>query len=311
MKLLITGSSGFLGYHILEALKNTDIELLTPSSRELDLTNIISVYNYFDNHEFDTILHLAALAGGIGLNKRRPADLTMVNLSMAVNLYNAISNHLDTVKNVYNVGTICMYPMYCSTPFKEDDLWNGREETTNNGYSFAKKALLVLGEKYRLQYGLNSVTLLPANMYGIRDHFSLEDSHVIPALIRKFDTAVEEKADVVELWGTGNATREFLYAGDAADGILKAVLSEANIDSPINIGVGKDISIADLAALIAELTGFQGKIKYDSSKPDGQPKRLIDVSKAKKYLNWEAKTDLRDGLKNTIEWYRQNKDQLI
>lgn len=303
MTVLITGASGFLGQHVVVESKKYNLDILIPSSKELDLTDLNSVLYYFKNNNFDTILHLAAKAGGIGLNQKQPADLTHINLIMATNLYSGIKDNINRITNIYNVGTVCAYPKYCLVPFKEDDLWNGREEDTNNGYSFAKKALLVLGEKYRLQYGLKSVFFLPANLYGPYDHFDLENSHVIPALIRKFIEAKEENKSSVEIWSSGEATREFLHVQDCAEALIKAVYIKFDSEVSINLGTGRDISIKELAKLIAQFVGYTGEIVFDITRPAGQPKRQLDVSRAKELLGFESKIHLVSGLMETIQWY--------
>jgi GDP-L-fucose synthase len=306
--LLITGANGFLGYHMQQVFKQyaDSYDILTPRSLELNLTDHSSVMAYFERERPDVILHMAAVCGGIGLNKKRPADLTHVNLKMAVNLFDAILKYGPEA--VYTLGSVCSYPELCPVPFNEDDIWKGYPEPTNAGYGFAKKSLLMLQQEYRKQYGLKGAHLVPVNMYGPGDHFDLEDSHVIPALINKFDSAVRSGRATVECWGTGDATREFLYAGDAAEAILKAVTMQLDVVGPINLGTGRDISIRDLAYLIAELTHFTGDIVFTGEVSDGQPKRRLDVTRAKEILGWEASTNLSAGLMKTIIWYQDRKN---
>ena len=303
VKILITGASGFLGQHVVDEAINNGLNILTPSSKELDLTNVGSVLEYFKNNEFDTILHLAAFVGGIGLNKRQPADLTHTNLLMGINLYTAITTNIDRIKNVYNCGSACGYPVNCKIPFKEDDFWNGREENTNSGYSFAKKALLVLGEKYRDQYGLNSVFFLPSNLFGPKDHFDLQNSHVIPAIVRKVCDAHRFGQNNVNIWGTGNATRDFVFVKDVSHCLMLAIRQELNTSLSINLGSGVETSIMDVVTAVCDIVGYKGNIIYDCKNPDGQPRRCLDVSRAKEILGFEAKTSLINGLVETIEWY--------
>lgn len=325
--MLVTGASSFLGHHLIPKLQQnskifnsefnyyTQWKILTPTSKELDLTSLPSVLKYFDENEFDTIIHLAAKVGGIGLNKNKPADLTLDNLLMGMNLYSGIKLHLDKIKNVYNISTTCGYPKNCPVPFKEEDLWNGREEETNNGYSYAKKALIVLGEKFRIQYGLNSVCLMVANLLGEHDHFDLENSHVVPALIRKMVDIKEDQMQykmcgiAVPMWGDGSATRDFLYAGDCAEAICKAVYKNINYDKPINIGTGKEISIKELGEQLIDIIGVRGHLSFDkgSNPLNGQPRRCLEVSKAKEILGFEATTSLRESLIKTVRWFEEQR----
>jgi len=317
MKVLVTGSTGFLGHHVnKELLTHDDVfPIYTSSTRRdnhilCDLTNIEEVRNAVYASQPDAILHMAALCGGILANRNRPADFLVINTHMGLNIFQAVADYQhDIQKNikVYTLGTVCAYPKHCPVPFKEDDLWNGAPEETNAPYGHAKRTLLMLQNSYRQQYGIGGAHLIPVNLYGPQDHFDLTNSHVIPALIRKFTDAVDNKNDEVELWGTGEATREFLYAGDAAKAIVGAVTSGLDTDLPINIGAGRDISIRELADQIAKLCGYKGKIVYDSSKPDGQPRRKLDISRAKELLGFEAQTNLLKGLVNTICWYQENK----
>jgi GDP-L-fucose synthase len=251
----------------------------------------------------DVIIHLAALAGGIGANRARPAEFFYKNLMMGVPLMHAAWEH--QVEKFVAIGTICAYPKFTPVPFKEENLWDGYPEETNAPYGLAKKMLLVQAQAYRDQYGFNAIYLLPVNLYGPRDNFNLETSHVIPALIRKMIEAQQRGEATVTLWGDGSPTREFFYAGDAARGIVLAA-ERYNGAEPVNLGAGMEISIKDLAELIARLTGFEGEIIWDTSKPNGQPRRGLDVSRAKEYFGFEAQMPFEEGLRRTIEWFREN-----
>jgi GDP-L-fucose synthase len=307
MSVLITGGNGFLGRRILAEFEklNWPKTILVPSSLQLDLTNESSVMNYFDEYRPDKVIHAAAFVGGLGLNKKQPADLTHINLKMIVNLFDAV--HKYNVEYVYGIGTVCSYPMNCPTPFKEDDFWNGMPEITNSGYGLSKRMLLIMQSEYRKQYGLKGAHLVPVNLMGPGDSFDDTKSHVIPALIKKFVDAVENDKPEVYCFGSGNASREFLYVDDCAKAIVKAISVELDYDGPINLGTGKSIFIKNLAELIGELTGYKGNIVFTGDVGDGQLLRQLDVSRAKKILDWEAKIDLREGLKKTIEWYKKNK----
>jgi GDP-L-fucose synthase len=254
-------------------------------------------------HDVDIVIHLAARVGGIGYNQKYPGDLFRDNILMGVNLMEAA--RLESVQKFLQIGTVCAYPKFARIPFREEDLWSGYPEETNAPYGIAKKALLVMAQAYRSQYGMNIIYLLPVNLYGPRDSFDSNSSHVIPALIRKFVEAVNSEREDVTLWGTGNASREFLYVEDAAEGILLGA-EQYNKPDPVNLGSGKEIRIRDLAALIARETGFQGEIKWDSSKPDGQPRRCLDTGKAYGEFGFRAETDLLLGLRRTIDWYEAN-----
>jgi len=251
--------------------------------------------------DMDIVIHLAARVGGIGFNRKYPATLFYDNAIMGIQLMEAARR--ENIEKFVAIGTVCAYPKYTPVPFKEEDLWNGYPEETNAPYGLAKKMLLVQSQAYRQQYGFNSIYLLPVNFYGPRDNCDLESSHVIPALIRKFTDAVRNNKKGVEVWGTGKVSREFLFVEDAAEGILLAT-EKYNKPEPVNLGAGFEIKIKDLVELIAELTGFEGEIGWDTTKPDGQPRRCLDVSKAKKEFGFEAKTDFREGLERTIRWYK-------
>jgi GDP-L-fucose synthase len=306
MKLLVTGGTGFLGKHIVDTLFESSFiqHKWAPNSKELNLNSPECIWS-MSQYRPDVILHMAAVCGGILANKNSPADFLHKNMDMASNVFKYARDF--NVKYVYTLGSVCAYPKFCPVPFKEDDLWNGYPEETNAPYGISKRLLLMLGQTYRQQYGIGGAHLIPVNMYGEHDHFDLTNSHVIPALIRKFDDAITQGTDHIQCWGTGNATREFLYAGDCATAIVRAIEHKLDTDLPINLGVGKEISILDLSALIGELMGFEGKILFNSDELNGQPRRMLDVTRAKQMLNWEACTSLQTGLKRTIEWYRQNK----
>ena len=303
-KILVTGGAGFLGSFVVEKLLERGIpkeNIFVPRSKDLDLRN-------FDNcvkavHGMDIVIHLAALAGGIGLNREKPGELFYDNLTMGAHIMEAARQ--SGIKKFVAIGTICSYPKFTPIPFKEDDLWNGYPEETNAPYGLAKKMMLVQGQAYRDQYDFNSIYLMPINLYGPRDNFDPSSSHVIPALIRKVHEANEAGNDYIEVWGTGKATRGFLYAEDAAEGIVLA-LEKYDKSHPINLGSPIEISIKELVETISDLMGFKGEIRWDSSKPDGQPRRALDTNKAQKEFKFRAKTDFKEGLKKTIEWYRQS-----
>ena len=304
-KILVTGGAGFLGSFLVEKLKEkgvNEVNIKIPRSKEVDLRHWENCLEALKN--IDIVIHLAARVGGIGFNRNYPATLFYDNAIMGIQLMEAARQ--ENVEKFVAIGTVCAYPKFTPVPFKEEDLWNGYPEETNAPYGLAKKMLLVQSQAYRQQYGFNSIFILPVNLYGPRDNFDLENSHVIPALIRKFTEAVENNKKEVEVWGTGKASREFLYVEDAAEGILLAT-ERYNKPEPVNIGAGFEIKIKDLVDLIAELTGFNGRIVWDTTKPDGQPRRCLDVSKAKKEFGFEAKTDFRDGLRKTIDWHKEQR----
>jgi GDP-L-fucose synthase len=301
MKLLITGATGFLGKHLLPKLQESRHEIWAPSSRQLNLLNEDCCWDIAE-YKPDTILHMAAICGGIVKNSHLPADFLRANTQMALNIYEAARKF--NIKNIYSLGSVCMYPLHCPTPFKEDDIWNGAAEPTNFPYGQAKRTLMMLGQTYRQQYGFTGAHLIPVNMYGEFDSFDNQKSHVIPALIKKFVHAKNNNLPSVECLGTGMATREFLYAGDAAEAIAQVVLTNFDCNLPINLGIGKDITIKNLATLISNAVNYQGDIIFKSDGLDGQPKRLLDVSRAKELLGWTAKTSLEEGLRRTIDWYR-------
>ena len=303
-KILVTGGAGFLGSFLVEQLKERGVneeDIRIPRSKDVDLRRWENCVNAVK--DMDMVIHLAARVGGIGFNRAYPATLFYDNAIMGIQLMEAARQ--ECVAKFVAIGTVCAYPKYTPVPFKEDELWNGYPEETNAPYGLAKKMLLVQSQAYRQQYGYNSIFLLPVNLYGPGDNFDPESSHVIPALIRKFTDAVQKNVSVVEVWGTGKASREFLYVEDAAKGILLAA-ERYNKPEPVNLGAGFEIKIVDLVELIAELTEFDGEIRWDTTKPDGQPRRCLDVSRAEKEFGFRAKTDFRDGLKKTVEWYQES-----
>ena len=304
-RICVTGGAGFLGSFVLEALTQRGAtDIFVPHIEEYDLVNPQDIQRIIDVSRPDIIIHLAALAGGIGANRARPADFFYINLMMGVQLMHEAWKR--GVSKFVAIGTVCAYPKFTPVPFKEENLWEGYPEETNAPYGLAKKMLLVQAQAYRQQYGFNAIYLLPVNLYGPRDNFNLETSHVIPALVRKCIESQERGEKEVILWGDGSPTREFIYAGDAADGILAAT-EFYNGSEPVNIGSGQEISIKDLAGLIARLTGFEGKLVWDTNKPNGQPRRGLDTSRAAEYFGWRASVPFEEGLRQTIAWYRQNR----
>jgi GDP-L-fucose synthase len=297
MRVLVTGGGGFLGSHLVERLRADGIEPFVARRRDYDLTRESDAARLFDDARPELVFHLAAEVGGIGANRAHPGRYWYANLMMGAHVLEL--SRLNGVEKVVTAGTVCAYPKFTPVPFSEDDLWNGYPEETNAPYGVAKKSVLVGAQSYRAQYGTNAIFLLPANLYGPRDNFDLQTSHVIPALIRKMAAAEDE----VVLWGDGSPTREFLYVDDCAEGLLLAA-DRYDGGEPVNLGTSEEISIRDLAELVAELTGFGGEIVWDTSMPNGQPRRSLDVSRAKQLFGFEARTSLRDGLARTIEWYR-------
>lgn len=309
-KVLVTGGAGFLGFHVVQKLKSRGCEdIFIPRSREYDLVNMEAVKCLYDDAKPDIVIHLAARVGGIGANLDNPGKFFYDNLMMGAQLME-VGRHAN-VKKFVGVGTICAYPKLAQLPFKEEDIWSGFPEETNASYGLAKKMLLVQSQAYRKQYGFNSIVLFPVNLYGPRDNFNLETSHVIPALIRKCIDAQsrrdrQSKGDFpITLWGTGTPTREFLYVDDAAEGILLAA-EHYNKSKPVNLGINHEISIKELAILIANLTGFSGEIIWDSTKPDGQPRRCVNASRAKREFGFSANISLEEGLEKTISWFKSH-----
>ncbi|MGN6626561.1 MAG: GDP-L-fucose synthase family protein [Tepidisphaeraceae bacterium] len=304
--ILITGGAGFLGSFVQEQLRQRGFNnLVIPRRADYDLTEEAAVIKCYNDFKPDAILHLAAEVGGIGANRDNPGRFFYANMAMGMHLIEHARR--NKLKKFVQTGTICAYPKFTPIPFREDELWNGYPEETNAPYGVAKKALLVMCQAYRQQYGLNAIYLLPVNLYGPRDNFHPHSSHVIPALIRKCVEARKNKADHITAWGTGSASREFLYAEDCAEGLVEALL---NYDSPepMNLGSGREITIKALTELVAKLSEFTGKIVWDPSKPDGQPRRCLDVSRAKQEMGWVAKTSLEEGLKKTIAFFEAHAD---
>jgi len=303
-RILVTGGAGFLGRQVVQKLCQAGADLqkiLVPRSREYDLRSLEACQKAVDQQ--DIVIHLAAHVGGIGLNLIKPAELFYDNLMMGTQLIHAA--YQAGVEKFVCVGTICAYPKFTPVPFKEDDIWNGYPEETNAPYGIAKKALLVQLQSYRQQYGFNGIYLLPVNLYGPEDNFDPVSSHVIPALIRKVYEAQQRGDKQLPVWGDGSPSREFLYSEDAAQGIVMGT-QFYNESDPVNLGTGYEITIRDLVELICELMGFEGEIVWQTDKPNGQPRRCLDVERAQKSFGFTAQTDFREGLKNTIDWYRQH-----
>jgi len=304
-RIVVTGGGGFLGSHIVEQLHARGCDkVFVARSREYDLTEAVSVRRLFEKHDPQVLIHAAAVVGGIGANQVSPGSFFYQNAIMGLHLIEAARRH--GTEKVVVLGSICSYPKFTPVPFEEDNLWNGYPEETNAPYGVAKKALLVQCQAYRQQYGTNAIYLLPVNLYGPRDNFDLDSSHVIPALIRKCIEAVEQGRSQIVCWGDGSPTREFLYVDDAARGIVDATESYDQPD-PVNLGTGREVSIRYLTETIAAITGFRGSIVWDGTKPNGQPRRCLDVSRAQKSFGFKAKIDLDSGLRRTIVWYRQNR----
>jgi len=301
---IVTGGAGFLGSFVVQKLfERGATKVFVPRSKDYDLRTSTGIRRLFDDAASDVVIHLAATVGGIGANKERPAEFLYDNLIMGTQLMHEAWQRGS--KKFVTIGTVCSYPKYTTVPFSEDNLWKGYPEETNAPYGLAKKMLLVQGDAYREQYGFNSIFLMPTNLYGPGDNFDPRSSHVIPALIRKCFEAKERGDEQIVAWGTGTPTREFLYVEDCAEGILLAA-EHYEGTSPVNLGSGTEISIKALLTLIAELTGFDGKILWDTDKPDGQPRRKLDTSRAVEAFGFESKTPFREGLKKTIAWYLTN-----
>ncbi|HWO43252.1 MAG TPA: GDP-L-fucose synthase [Candidatus Eisenbacteria bacterium] len=300
-KVVVTGGGGFLGSFVVERLRERGCRnIVVPRSREYDLRDRDAIVRLYTQARPDVVLHLAAVVGGIGANRANPGRFFYDNAIMGIQLMEYARQ--TGVKKFVTVGTVCAYPKFTPVPFKEDDLWNGYPEETNAPYGIAKKMLLVQAQAYRAQYGFNAIYLLPVNLYGPRDNFDLETSHVIPALIRKCVEAKRERRPEIVLWGDGSPTREFLYVEDAAEGLLLAAERYDGPD-PVNLGTGEEISIRDLAHLIAAEVGFSGKLVWDTTKPNGQPRRRLDTARARDLFGFEAKYTLKDGIKKTVAWY--------
>ncbi len=302
-RIAVTGGKGFLGKHLIKKLKDQGCRhVFAFSSSEYNLVNMEDVKRMYNDVKPDIVIHLAAKVGGIGFNRENPGSLFYENLMMGVQLLH--EGYVRKIEKFVAIGTICAYPKFTPVPFKEDDLWNGYPEETNAPYGLAKKMMLAQSQAYRRQYGFNSIFLLPVNLYGPGDNFNPESSHVIPALIKKcIDANLKNEKEIV-VWGTGKPTREFLYVEDAAEAIVLAT-EKYNKSDPVNAGAGFEISIKELVELIVELTDFKGRITWDKTKPDGQPRRMLDTTRALKEFGFKAKTGFKEGLKKTIEWYRK------
>jgi GDP-L-fucose synthase len=308
-RILLTGGSGFLGGPVRAKLSERGAaEVIAPRSAEYDLRNLDAIKQALADTRPDVVVHLAAVVGGIGANMATPGQFFYDNAIMGIQLIE--ESRLAGVERFVCVGTVCAYPKFAPTPFREADLWNGYPEETNAPYGLAKKMLLVQLQAYRQQYGFDGVYLLPVNLYGPSDNFNERTSHVIPALIKKSLDALESNAEEIVCWGTGSASREFLYVEDAAEGIVRAAASYSS-GEPVNLGSGTEITIAALTELIAELVGFTGRIVWDDTKPDGQPRRWLDTSRAEREFDFRAGTSLRDGLQRTIDWYRERRAEAV
>ena len=303
-RVVVTGGAGFLGRVVVEKLKARGCpagNIFIPRRSQYDLTHEDAAKRLYADFKPTLVIHLAAEVGGIGANMDNPGRFFFANMAMAMHLIEQA--RINKLEKFVQVGTICAYPKFTPVPFKEDDLWNGYPEETNAPYGVAKKAAMVMLDGYQRQYGLKGVYVLPVNLYGPHDNFDLHSSHVIPALIRKCIAAIDRGDDYMVCWGTGKVSREFLYVDDAAEGILRAA-EAMDEPTPVNLGTGMEITIKDLVELIARLTGFKGEIRWDSTKPDGQPRRCLDTQRAKKLLHWQAQVGFEEGLKRTIDWWR-------
>ncbi|MFL5359714.1 MAG: GDP-L-fucose synthase family protein [Myxococcales bacterium] len=305
-RVVVTGGAGFLGSFLLEELRRRGAkDVFVPRSKDYDLVDMAGVRALYRDARPTIVLHLAARVGGIGANRDNPGKFFYDNLMMGVQLIEV--GRQVGLKKLVALGTICAYPKFCPVPFKEEDIWNGYPEETNAPYGLAKKMLLVQSEAYRQQYGMNSVVLFPVNLYGPRDNFDLHTSHVIPALVRKCVEARERGDKKIVVWGTGAASREFLHARDAAEGIVAAAERYEKSEA-VNLGAGFEIKIRDLVPLVARLCRFQGDLVWDATKPDGQPRRMLDTSKALREIGWKARTSFVDGLKETVAWFEQHRE---
>ncbi|MBM3701975.1 MAG: GDP-L-fucose synthase [Actinobacteria bacterium] len=307
-KVIVTGGAGFLGKFVVKKLKDRNCkDIFIPKIEEYDLRNLETIKKMYRDAKADVVIHLAAVVGGIGANRENPGSFFYDNIIMGIQLMEQA--RLTRIEKFVALGTICAYPKFTPVPFKEEDLWSGYPEETNAPYGLAKKMLLVQSQAYRQQYGFNSIFLLPVNLYGPGDNFNPKSSHVIPALIKKFyDAKINNQSEVI-VWGTGKATREFLYVEDCAEAIVLATEKYDKHD-PVNIGAGFEISIKDLAEKIRQIIGFKGKIVWDTTKPDGQPRRCLDTTKAENEFGFKAKVKFDEGLKKAIDWYIENKDLL-
>jgi len=303
-RIAVTGGAGFLGTHVVEALRRRGADVFVPRSRDYDLVTREGVQGMYRDARPEIVVHLAAKVGGIGANRANPGFFFYANLMMGVQLME--EGRLAGLEKFVAIGTVCAYPKMTPVPFREDDIWNGYPEETNAPYGLAKKMLLVQAQAYRAQYDFRAIYLLPVNLYGPRDNFAPDSSHVIPALIKKCCDAVDSGSPYIDVWGTGKASREFLYVDDCAEGIALATERYEKAE-PVNLGAGREITIRDLVAAIAEKTGFRGEIRWDASKPDGQPRRCLDVSRAAREFDFRARTSFDEGLEATIAWYREQR----
>ncbi|MBA7575537.1 GDP-L-fucose synthase [subsurface metagenome] len=303
-RVIVTGGAGFLGKFVVKKLRERNCkDIFIPVIEEYDLRNLDAIKRMYNDARPDIVIHLAAVVGGIGANRESPGKFFYDNLIMSIQLMEQA--RLSNVEKFVAIGTICAYPKYTPVPFKEENLWDGYPEETNAPYGLAKKMMIVQSQAYKQQYDFSSINLLQVNLYGPGDNFSPESSHVIPALIKKCFDAIKDNKDEIVAWGDGSPTREFLYVDDAAEGIYLATLKYNKTD-PVNLGSGREVSIKNLVKLICKLTGFKGRIVWDKTKPNGQPKRCIDITKAKKEFGFSASTCLEEGLKKTIKWYKNN-----
>ncbi len=301
-RVCVTGGAGFVGRVLCERLRARGAsEIFVPRSLDYDLTDAVAVERMYDDAKPDVVIHLAAEVGGIGANQKRPGRFFYANMAMGLHLIE--EGRRRGVEKFVQVGTVCAYPKFCPVPFKENDLWDGYPEETNAPYGVAKRSLGVMLDAYRREYGFNGIYVIPVNLYGPGDNFDPETSHVIPALVRKFSEAAEEGQGEVTCWGTGHASREFMYIDDAAEGILAATIAHETSD-PVNLGTGREIQIADLAAMIAKQCDFTGRIAWDDTRPDGQPKRQLDTTRAEERFSWTAKVSLEAGIPRTIAWWK-------
>lgn len=304
-RIVVTGGGGFLGRRVVKRLESASCaEIFVPRSADYDLRQLDAVEQLYADARPEVVIHMAARVGGIGANRKKPGEFFYDNLKMGI--YTMEIGRQRGIEKFVSIGTVCAYPKFTPVPFREDDLWIGYPEETNAPYGLAKKMLLVQGQAYREQYGYNAIYLLPTNLYGPEDNFDPVSSHVIPALIKKCFDAIDQGDASISVWGTGSASREFLYVDDAAEGIVLAA-ERYNNPEPVNLGAQQEVRIAQLVPLIAELTGFTGRIEWDASKPDGQPRRSLDTQRAKDVFGFVAHTDFREGLERTIEWYRTNR----
>ncbi len=302
MRVVVTGGHGFLGYHVVQLLKSRGYSAVVPHSADYDLRRRDAVRKMYADMRPEIVIHLAARSGGIGINQKQPGKFLYDNLVMGLEMINSAQEF--GLKKFVQVGTVCAYPKFTPVPFKEEDLWNGYPEETNAPYGLAKKMLMVQCQAYRQQYGLNAIYLIPVNMYGPRDNFDPNSSHVIPALIRKCIEAKQSGADHITVWGTGSASREFLYVDDCARAIVAAT-EKYDGAAPVNIGSGAEITMRDLVLFIKKAVGFDGGVVWDATKPDGQPRRCLDTTRAAEEFGFHASTSFEDGIRKTVEWYQE------